>query len=60
MIKMKEIDCPECKGDGIVWYLDYLGYDGSQRDHEERCPRCFGEGKILIEDEDYYEDEEEE
>jgi len=56
--KTKEITCPDCEGEGVVWFLDYLGFDGSQRDHEEQCSRCFGEGTILVDDEDYDEEEE--
>ncbi len=40
------VDCPECEGEGVVWYLDFLGYDGSMRDHEEECPECNGTGKV--------------
>ena len=58
--KMIEITCPECGGDGTVWVLDWLYWDGSQDDHDEVCPECNGDGFILVEDEDYYEEEDEE
>jgi DnaJ-class molecular chaperone len=60
MTKMKTITCPECEGDGVVWILDWLTYEGDVWDHEEVCPECNGEGEIEVEDEDWYEDEEEE
>lgn len=59
-IRMKTITCPECEGDGVVWIMDWLSYEGYVSDHEEVCPECNGEGEIEVEDEDWYEDEEEE
>ena len=55
--KMIEITCPECGGDGTVWVLDWLYWDGSHDEHEGQCSRCFGEGTILVDDEDFDEEE---
>jgi DnaJ-class molecular chaperone len=30
-------DCPECSGDGFVWYTDSLG-----REHKMKCDSCDG------------------
>ncbi len=50
---MKEFrECPECKGEGIVWYVDALFWNGTQIDHEERCPDCDGTGEVEVELED--------
>jgi len=48
--KLKQIVCPDCEGEGVVWVLDWLSYNGDQWDHEEQCSRCFGEGTILVDD----------
>ena len=56
MSKLKEIECPNCEGSGIIWFVDDLDFDGGMADHEESCPRCFGDGVILI-DEDEEDDE---
>lgn len=58
--KMIEITCPECGGDGTVWVLDWLYWNGDQDDHEEVCELCNGEGKTLVDAEDYYSDHPEE
>lgn len=58
--KMIEITCPECGGDGTVWILDWLYWNGDQDDHEEQCERCFGEGTLIVDAEDYYSDHPEE
>lgn len=46
--KMMEITCPECEGEGIVWVLDWLSYDGRV------CDKCDGEGIVIVDAEDYY------
>ena len=58
--KMIEITCPECEGEGIVWVLDWLYYDGSHDEHEEICDECNGEGSLIVDAEDYYSDHPEE
>ena len=55
--KMKEITCPQCEGEGAVWVLDWLYWNGDQDDHEEVCDMCNGEGAILVDDEDEEGDE---
>lgn len=52
--KMMEITCSQCEGEGSVWILDWLYWNGDQDDHEEVCDMCNGEGKILVDAEDYY------
>jgi len=52
--KMMEITCPECGGDGTVWFLDWLYYDGGHDEHEEYCDMCNGEGTVIVDAEDYY------
>ena len=58
--KMIEITCPECGGDGTVWVLDWLYWNGDQDDHEEQCPECFGNCTILVDADEYYTDHPEE
>lgn len=50
------ITCPECEGEGRVWFLDWLYYDGSHDEHEEECPICNGSGEVLS-DEEYEEED---
>ena len=52
--KMKEITCPDCGGDGVVWVLDWLYWNGDQDDHEEVCETCNGEGTLMVDAEEYY------
>lgn len=54
------IQCPQCEGEGVVWVLDWLYWDGSQDDHEEICDECNGEGTIEVDAEDYYSEHPEE
>ncbi len=40
---MRSAQCPECKGEGVV-------YDRDENDKvvREKCPRCGGDGYIII------------
>ena len=58
--KLKEITCPDCDGAGEYFVIDYLYWNGDQDSHDEICSRCFGEGTILVDDEDYDEEEDDE
>ena len=58
--RMLTIECPQCEGEGIVWFLDWLYYDGAHDEHEEICDMCGGEGTIEVNAEDYYSDHPEE
>lgn len=56
----EEQDCPECDGEGVIWFIDSLDYNGSMTDHEEECPVCNGDGKVWVTIYDTTEEEEEE
>ena len=39
---MHEIDCPKCKGEGILETMTNLTYDGAQTWRNDQCDECWG------------------
>lgn len=46
----KEIECPECHGEGLIEATYTADFDDEEYTFEEQCPICDGEGKVEVED----------